>query len=172
MTLMKNRSFSFKKIDARLAAGAFVLMLVILLNSCSNQMIFRENNHISSSGWSVADSIAFSFKIDDTLAPVNIYFNVRNSTDYPYQNLYFFITTLYPGGEYSRDTAECILAGIDGKWLGKGKGKTRDSKFLFRKEVRFRKAGNYTIFVNQAMREDILKGISDVGLIIQKPDNE
>ncbi len=169
---MKNLSFSFTKIKSQITLGAFVLILVVLLNACSNQMIYRENSHISSSGWSMSDSIAFTFKIDDTLVPLNIYFNVRNSTDYSYQNLYFFITTSYPGGEFSRDTAECILAGIDGKWLGKGRGKTRDSKFLFRKEVRFRKAGTYTIFVNQAMREEILKGITDVGIIIEKADNE
>jgi gliding motility-associated lipoprotein GldH len=172
MTILSNCRFSHKKIVACFLTGVMVLILAVSLNSCNNQMIFRENRHINASGWSPSDSLAFTFTIDDTLVPLNLYFNVRNTTDYPYQNLYFFITTLYPGGEYSRDTAECILAGIDGQWLGKGRGETRDSKFLFRKQVRFRKTGEYTLFVNQAMRENILKGISDIGLIIEKPENE
>lgn len=154
-------------------AVVLLLAFVLLLNSCTNNLVHRENRHIPVSGWKPSDSLAFTFTIDDTLKPFNIYFNVRNTTDYSYQNLYFFITTLYPGGEFSRDTAQCILAGIDGKWLGKGKGKTRDSKLLFRKNVRFSRAGQYTLFVNQAMREDLLKGVTDVALIIEQPaENE
>jgi gliding motility-associated lipoprotein GldH len=87
------------------------------------------------------------------------------------QNLYLFITAFYPGDTYSRDTAECILAAPDGKWYGKGMGKHKDSRFLFRKGVVFRKPGNYVIAVNQAMRKENLKGISDVGILIKKQVN-
>ncbi|HNX43588.1 MAG TPA: gliding motility lipoprotein GldH [Bacteroidales bacterium] len=147
-----------------------LIVLAIGFHSCHNNQVYRETRHISSDGWKPADSISFTFQVDDTLTPLNFYFNVRNTTRYSYQNLFFFITTKYPGGAFSRDTAECILAGIDGRWLGKGKGKVRDSKFLFRKEVRFHKTGEYTLIVNQAMREELLKGVSDIGLVIEKPE--
>jgi gliding motility-associated lipoprotein GldH len=163
------------KIINKLKSSGFIfqaivtMSLIIVMNSCNNDIVFRENRHINKSGWNPADSIEFTFRIDDTISPVSLYFNIRNTTGYPYQNLYFFITTKYPDGTFSRDTAECILAANDGRWMGKGKGKTRDSKFLFRKAVRFIKTGEYTLIVNQAMREDVLKGIADVGLLIENP---
>lgn len=159
------RFFSVRSILLLAISAGFVFSLV----SCHNNMIYRENKHINATGWSPADSIYFRFQITDTVTPLDFYFNVRNTTDYTYQNLYFFITTVYPDGAYSRDTAECILAGIDGKWLGKGMWKTRDSKFLFKKQLRLRKAGEYTLIVNQAMREELLRGIADIGLIIEQP---
>lgn len=146
-------------------------VIITFLFSCSSNLVFRENKHIAGEGWQPTDSVTFSFTVSDTLQPVDLFFNIRNTTAYSFQNLYFFITTVYPGGDFSRDTAECILAAPDGKWLGKGSGHTRDSKFLFRKAVRFAKPGNYKLIVNQAMRGDLLKGISDVGLIIEKPNN-
>jgi gliding motility-associated lipoprotein GldH len=133
-------------------------------------VFYVETKHLPADGWKAGDTLFYNFYSSDTIGSYLFYFDIRNTTAYDMQNLYIFITAFYPGNTFSRDTAECILAAPDGKWLGKGIGKHRDSRFLFRKGVRFRKKGDYVIAVNQAMRTETLKGISEVGILIKKQE--
>ena len=152
----------------------FLLILaatVLFSISCNTHVMHSESVHLKNNEWKSTDTLFYTFDSNDTLSLFDFYFEIRNTTDYDMQNLYLFITAYYPGDTYSRDTAECILAAPDGKWLGKGMGKHKDNRFLFRKGVRFRKPGNYIIAVNQAMRKDLLNGISDVGILIKKQEN-
>lgn len=151
-----------------LACIPALAFLMLFASACDRSVFYSELRHLKHDNWKVADTLFYNFSSTDTLASYDVFFEVRNTTDYNMQNVFFFITAYYPGNTYSRDTAECVLAATDGKWLGKGMGKHRDSRFLFRKGVRFRKPGNYTIAVNQAMRMNNLEGISDVGIIIKK----
>jgi gliding motility-associated lipoprotein GldH len=148
--------------------AAFFLLTLFMLASCDRDVFYNQTNHLKGDAWKSGDTLFYTFASTDSLASYDFYFDIRNTTDYDLQNLYMFITAYYPGDTYSRDTAECILAAPDGKWYGKGMGKHKDNRFLFRKGVRFRKAGNYVIAVNQAMRTKELKGISDVGILIRK----
>ncbi|NVO19684.1 MAG: gliding motility lipoprotein GldH [Bacteroidetes bacterium] len=154
-----------RKYSIRFISAASLLFFIV---SCNNSVYYEDIKHINNSKWSSKDTLFFHFTITDTIQPYDFGVSVRNTTSYDYQNLYLFITATYPGGNWSRDTAECILAASDGKWYGKGMGKIKDSQFEFRKGVRFRKSGNYTIAVNQAMRQETLDGISDVGIRIMK----
>jgi gliding motility-associated lipoprotein GldH len=153
----------------RIAASVFVL--VFLAAACDKAVFHNETVRLKNDEWKASDTLFYTFNSQDTLVSYNFYFDVRNTTDYDLQNLYLFITAYYPDNSYSRDTAECILAAPDGKWYGKGMGKHKDNRFLFRKGVRFRKPGNYTIAVNQAMRKETLKGISDIGILIKKQED-
>jgi len=164
----------FKKNNHRnsfLQFAALIVASVIIASGCKNNVFYNETVHLKNNEWKAADTLFYTFESKDTLAAYDFYFDVRNTTDYDMQNLYLFITAFYPGDTFSRDTAECILAAPDGKWYGKGMGKHKDSRFLFRKGVKFRKAGNYVIAVNHAMRKEKLKGISDVGILIKKQVN-
>ncbi|MEI8046731.1 MAG: gliding motility lipoprotein GldH [Bacteroidota bacterium] len=147
---------------------AFLIVVSFIATSCENGVFHNESAHLKNDEWKAGDTLFYTFNSKDTLTSYDFYFEVRNTTDYDMQNLYLFITAYYPDNTFSCDTAECILAAPDGKWYGKGMGKHKDNRFLFRKGVRFRKAGNYIIAVNQAMRKETLKGISDVGILIKK----
>ncbi len=150
---------------------AFLFAIILGVTACNNDVFHSESIHLKDNEWKASDTLFFTFDSKDTLSAFNFYFEIRNTTDYDMQNLYLFITAYYPDNSFSRDTAECILAAPDGKWFGKGMGKHKDNRFLFRKGVHFRKPGNYIIAVNQAMRVDDLKGISDVGILIKKEVN-
>jgi gliding motility-associated lipoprotein GldH len=153
-------------------ASVVVALSVTMLSSCDKGLFFSDTIHLKNNEWKTGDTLFYTFDSKDTLTSYNFYFNIRNTTDYDLQNLYLFITAYYPGNTYSRDTAECLLAAPDGKWYGKGLGKHKDNRFLFRKGVRFRKPGKHIIAVNQAMRIENLKGISDVGIMIRKQEDQ
>jgi gliding motility-associated lipoprotein GldH len=106
--------------------------------------------------------------IKDTLTFNNIYINVRNTTDYSNCNLFLFITATAPSGATKIDTVECYLADDQGKWLGRGFGYIRDNRIPYKRNVRFPQMGNYKFEIKQAMRTDDLKGITSIGIRIEK----
>jgi len=156
----------------RLASGiptarglAAVLALgLFLLVSCGKEAMYDNTKRIPHGVWDKKDAVRFEVPVTDTVNPYRFYLNVRHATTYRYSNVYFFINTVFPDGRKARDTVECILAQPDGKWIGKGISGTRDNQVLLRVGLRFPMKGTYVFEFEQAMREDTLKGINDVGL--------
>ena len=145
-----------------------IVILFLVFTSCDSKRVFEENKPIENRTWKALNKLQFSFSIEDITIPYNIYLNIRNGMEYPYSNLYLFLKTTYPDGKVSRDTLECILADYDGRWLGSGVSSVKFNKFLFQKGVYFREKGAYNFEFEQAMRVNELKGITDVGLRIER----
>lgn len=154
-------------IPARYRIIAMAIGLLILV-SCGQGVLFDDTKRIHGDVWKMEDRIRFEVPVTDTLQGYKFYLNVRHTTDYRYSNLYVFITTVFPGGEFARDTVECILARPDGEWLGKGIAGMRDNQVLLRVGLKFPRKGIYSFEFEQAMREEELEGISDIGLRIEK----
>jgi len=146
----------------------FFLVFLLILFSCDSKRFYEENKTLPEGVWKRNGKVAFEVPVTDTAAAYDLFLNVRNSGDYPYSNLYFFIHTRFPDGRIAHDTVECQLAGYDGKWLGSGIGSVKFNRFLFQKGVFFRIPGKYIFELEQAMRETELKGIRDVGIRIEK----
>lgn len=140
----------------------------IVAISCDRNRYYEENVAITNEKWFYQDAKTFELEMLDTLSPFNFYLNVRNTIDYKYANLYFFIQTDLPNGTKAIDTIECQLANYEGKWLGSGHGKFRDNQFILRKNMQFQQSGKYRFSLRQGMREDSLKGIVDVGIRLEK----
>jgi gliding motility-associated lipoprotein GldH len=156
-------------------SGSCRISLIFLLifslpaiQSCDSKRIFEENRTIDKSVWNSSDKVIFNVTIEDIRTPYNFHFNVRNAGDYPYSNLYLFLKTVFPDGRVARDTIECQLADYDGKWLGSGISDVKFNRFLFKKGVRYPQAGQYIFEIEQAMRVKDLKGITDIGIRLEK----
>ena len=164
-------TLSFKAIQHWRITLFIILILfpaTLLLTGCDKEKFFDESVSIPNDNWPADKEVAFSVNIDDTISPYRFYINVRNSASYRYSNVYFFLTTEFPGGGMSHDTIECTLADKTGKWLGRGTGKYRDNRIFIRENIKFPRIGSYTFKLNQAMREDQLKGISEAGIRLEK----
>ncbi len=148
----------------------YIILLALTTSSisCNRSVVFEKNKNIPEMQWHYEDKVIFEAEINDTINLHNIHVNVRNSVDYKYMNLYMFLDTEFPDGRTVRDTLECILADKHGKWTGKGVGKIRSNSFLMRENVWFQVKGKYTFSFEQAMREEVLEGISDIGIRIER----
>ena len=151
----------------RVEHTGFFILLLLLLSSCGRNHIINESHSVEHP-WKSKQTIDFEFEITDTISPYTFFINVRNNVDYNYSNIYFFINTVFPDGQSSRDTVECILANVRGKWLGKGMGSLKESTHLIRENLKFPVSGLYKMEFEQAMREDELDGIEDIGVKIIK----
>lgn len=161
-----------KAVNKTLSIGKFMLVLLVfaslnLMISCGTDAIYDNNKDVDNS-WSSKEKLTFNVDIKDTISACDIFINIRNTTDYKYSNLYFFLKTIFPNQKISIDTVECFLADSKGKWLGKGYGKYRDQQILFKQNGRFPMSGNYRIEIEQATRDIDLEGIKSIGLRISK----
>jgi gliding motility-associated lipoprotein GldH len=145
-----------------------ILLGFVLLASCNDNNIYRQNKQIDIDGWNKDSTVCFVAPIADTINDFNIYISIRNTNNYPTENLYLFVKTISPQENFIVDTVNLYLADAYGKWLGKKVSRIWDNKFLFRKNVKFANTGEYTFIIQQGMRYDILDGISDVGIQIEQ----
>ena len=136
--------------------------------SCDRSKVFDLYLEVDSHGWQATDTIDFEFEID---SQENIYYNaiisLRHNNDYSYANIFFFVDVEYPNGLHRTDTLQYILAAPDGKWLGSGVGEIKYNLLKF-KENETMQSGLYKYKIVHGMRDDVLIGIEDIGLRIER----
>jgi gliding motility-associated lipoprotein GldH len=148
--------------------SAFLFLLISLfLYSCDSRQVYNDYRKLKKDTWNRYNLQKFDIAVKDTVSLYDFYINIRNTTDYPYSNIYLFFNTKFPDGRKFRDTLELQLADLQGKWLGRGPGKIKDNHFRFKNMVRFPLKGIYSFTIEQAMRVEDLTGITDIGLQVE-----
>lgn len=143
------------------------ILSVILLSACDSDMVYDHYMSTENGMWKWNDVGVFEVEMTDTLALHNIYLQVRHTTDYPMSNLYMFVNVKGPGGQLLRDTVNMILATPEGQWIGKGTGRLRELRLLYRSQTRFNIPGSYTFSIEQAMRKAELP-VTDLGVRVER----
>ena len=146
----------------------YAICLTVLFASCDSNSIYHQYQPIDKSGWHKDTAVDFAVPIIDTESLYNVIIDIRNSNEYPYQNLYLFVYSISPDNKTEGDTLNCILADNQGRWYGQGIGSTSTLSVMYMPAVKFSEQGVYTFRIMQGMREDILEGISDIGLRVEK----
>ncbi len=154
------------------ALYSFFLIAIISLIACDENLVYEQNRDIENAEWERNKKANFNFNISDTATPYNFYLNFRHSGQYPYKNLYLFTRTTSPNGEVALDTAQMLLADNQGKWMGKGIGDLYDYQFRFKELVLFPAKGEYSFEIEQAMRDEVLPYVTDIGIRIEKVSGE
>ncbi|MBO5844823.1 MAG: gliding motility lipoprotein GldH [Bacteroidales bacterium] len=149
----------------------YILLVAFVFFSCNSNVVYDENKEVDSQVWKTTDKLYYEVEITDTLKAYKLAINIRNTVEYPYSNVYFYLNTILPNGKVTKsDTIECYLAYPDGTWKGKGDSKIKDNRFWIAKNVKFNQIGKYTFELRQATIDSTLKGICDVGLHLEYQD--
>lgn len=148
-----------------------ILLVAILFSACNNNVVYDENKEVDQQAWKTIDKLYYEVDITDTIKDYKLAINIRNTIEYPYSNIFFYLNTILPNGKVTKcDTIECYLAYPDGTWKGKGSSKIRDNRFWIAKNIKFEQKGKYTFELRQATIDSTLKGICDVGLHLEYQD--
>ncbi len=145
-----------------------VLLFLFLLSSCNSNVIFTDNAAMQNNIWELTNVPDFIIQIDDTSQLTNIFFTIRNGSDYPFRNLFLFVTVYSPDGKSVTDTLDYYLADEKGNWYGKGVGDIHELNLPYRTNVFFPEKGTYLFYIQHGMRIGDLPGIYDFGLRIEK----
>jgi len=144
------------------------LFFVLLLFSCSDSTVYEKTYMLNDSGWDYKDKLEFKFNVKDSKQNYNLLINLKYKKTYPYSNLYFFVDIIDPLKKLKKDTIEYFMATSSGKWLGESSGEYINQQSAYRYNINFPEAGEYTIVLQHAMRDSLLKKISEVGMELQE----
>ena len=132
-------------------------------------MVYEENIDIEDKTWLANDTLSFSFKVEEKANMYDVYYNVRNTITYPYQNLYVNYTLQNTAGDTIRkDLINMTLFDPKtGKPFGNGLGDIFSHQFRVMSQYQFPDTGVYHFKLNQFMRRDSLPEILSVGVSIK-----
>lgn len=150
----------------------FAIALTVVFYGCVKQDVYLKYHTVTTTGWHKDSLYGFDIQIKDTTPRYNIYVNIRNRGEYPYQNLWLFLSKLEPDSTLSKDSIECYLADDRGKWKGSGIGSVLQISILYQQNVKFPHAGVYKYKIGHGMRDSVLNGINDIGMQVEKVESK
>jgi gliding motility-associated lipoprotein GldH len=144
-------------------------LLIFFMVSCEETGLYEKVVFMPGHEWAYANKPSFSFEIKDTSSSYQVYFLIRHSDAYEYNNIWITLNSQMPGDSVQQYQKFEIPLATSNRWLGSGMDDIYDHRvLLYREPVKFRKPGAYTISIAQDMRVDPLKQVFNVGLRLEK----
>ncbi len=146
----------------------FSVVILMSISACNSDVIFEEDYQIPEHGWAFSEQAAFEFEIEDTTALYRMAVDVDHSTEFPFQNIYLRIHSVFPN-----DTTNVILHSVqlqepNGQWIGGCSGEDCSVRVILSENMYFNQTGKHKISFEQFTRRDSLKGIEKWGLVLEK----
>jgi gliding motility-associated lipoprotein GldH len=142
---------------------------LLLFSGCTDpKAVVDQNAEVINHNWTYLNKFKYPVKIDDEKLSYNLYMNLRVTSDYKYSNLFVLISQTGPDKKTTVKRYELKLANKDGEWLGKGSGNLYSYQKPFLTNYKFPAKGTYTFTIEQNMRDNPLREVSDVGLRVEK----
>ena len=150
--------------------SVFILLFLFAgFFACETINLFEKNVPVPGQAWNSSFKPEISFDITDTTAFYNIYFVIRHTDAYGFNNIWVNATSIAPGDSASiTERFDFSLASQD-RWTGSAMDDIYEHRILLYKQpVKFRRSGIYKVKFEQVMRENPLKHVLNVGLRVEK----
>ncbi len=145
---------------------SYFLLITLLLFSCGNPPVVQTLISNVDEVWWQDSALSVDVSIVDTSAVYRVSFRLRHTSEYPYSNLFLFRDVLSETQTEYQDTVEITLVN-GGSWVGKGIGALKTINLPYHQNgVKFPRPGNYRFVFYHGMRDEPLKGIKDLALVI------
>ncbi|MES2829156.1 MAG: gliding motility lipoprotein GldH [Bacteroidota bacterium] len=144
------------------------LLTVSLFWGCDTNTIVDTNLVMPERNWTYANKTVAVVDVSDSLQAYSIYLKLRHTTDYRYSNIFVLLHISGAGVKKQTKRFEYTLAQPDGQWNGSGSGNLFTYTFPLFTNYKFPKKGKYRFEIEQNMRDNPLKEISDAGIKILK----
>jgi gliding motility-associated lipoprotein GldH len=153
----------------------FIVMLLIIV-SCDKRSVFDDYKSVGNA-WHKDSIVTFELPQLDSKKLYNLFINVRDNDDYPFNNLFLIVSLEQPNKQVKVDTLEYQMTNPDGTLLGDGFSDIKESKLFYKDKENFTQKGVYKIHIKHATRQTgkiegvtSLPGISDVGFRIESTE--
>lgn len=147
----------------------------LLFSACDTNRIYEYNKDFNDRTWKLKDTTVFDFKIKDIGIKYNVYYNVRNTIDYPYARLFVNYSLMDSLGKTL--SKNMVVKDLFDQKTGSphgtsGLGDIYDHQFLLLENFEFNRQGKYLLKLEQFMRQDTLLGVVAVGVRVEKAEIE
>ncbi|ANQ51305.2 gliding motility lipoprotein GldH [Flammeovirga sp. MY04] len=157
------------------------LLVALSFYSCDSKRVDEKYIDFTEGMWPVDSLASFDFDIENPNEDYNLITYIRNTNDYPYQNIYIKYSLIYNGEENNDTIINNTLSDFQlfevksGKPFGEmetslgnsSTGAIYNHPLLLKKDISFPKEGNYSLEIQHYMRQDSLEGIIGVGYRIE-----
>lgn len=160
----------------KIKSSILFILIFFSLISCDKKRVFDEYKSVGES-WHKDSIVSFDLPQLDPKKTYNLYVNVRDNDDYPFNNLFLIVSLEQPNKQIKVDTLEYQMTNPDGTLLGDGFTDIKENKLFYKDKVNFTQKGLYKVHIKHALRQTgkiegvtSLNGISDVGFRIESTD--
>jgi len=144
------------------------LTVGVLFFACNTIDVFEKFESFPKNEWHVSKQPSFSFEVKDSLARYYIYFVIRHTDAYKYNNIWVNISTQSPTGTKQTQLVNLKLADNTKGWLGAGMDDIFDSRIKITNAPVALKACVYNFTIAQAMRDEPLAAVLSAGIRVEK----
>ena len=138
------------------------MLIITLLPACKNKSAYLHFETIPTEGWHQDSVLRYVLTTEDSQGVYDLMFHIRHTPNYPYQNMWLFVTRS-TGEVRQTDTLELYLADGRGAWLGNGRNGLITMAVIYDEQVRLG-GDTMTITIQHGMRDSMLRGVQDVGV--------
>lgn len=154
----------------KMRSKLFIGFLVVFafLSSCDEGVVYYRFHSIKNSNWNqaTADFLIDSLTVDPDKR-YDIVLEIVNNNQYLYQNIWLLVQQNITDTTFVSDTVEITLADSHGKWLGKGSAGLYQLSVPYKASVALDSTRAYLVRIRQVMKDNPIKGIEKVGVLIQ-----
>ena len=145
-------------------------IFAVLFIGCRQEAgLFQKVVSLPKQSWSYTNTPAFQFQIPDSSAAYRVFFIIRHTDAYEYNNIWINFSSRLPGDSIPRNDRFNIPLANEKQWLGTGMDDIFDHRvLLYPQPVKFKTTGEYTIEIRQDMRVDPLPHVMNIGLRLEK----
>jgi len=144
-----------------------VYCLQLVAVSCTTIDLYEKNVTIPKHKWSSSFKPEFSFSITDTTATYQVFFVMRHTEKYTFNNIWINLYSQPPGDTMHKAKYELTLATNEKGWLGTGMDDIYEHRIPLTNPQSL-KARIYKFKVEQIMREDPLEHVLNTGIRVEK----
>jgi gliding motility-associated lipoprotein GldH len=144
----------------------FAFTTLVGVSGCHTNNLIDVNVGMPARNWSYENKVKAVVDIKDANKTYAIYLRLRHTSDYNYSNIYVLFRLKGPGSIKKLTRYEYKLAEADGQWLGSGSGNLFTHDLPLLTNYKFPAPGKYEVSIEQNMRDNPLKEVSDAGLSI------
>ena len=140
------------------------------MSSCTKDAFFVQSFSFKDNCWEQDVKPSFKVKITDTSKIYNFTLSLRTTTDYEFSNCWLYINSKTPQKQKAREPFEIKITKPDGTWIGKKSGTIVENVLIFKKR-KFPKKGDYIFTIEQAVIQEKICEVLDIGLQIEEEVN-
>lgn len=143
----------------------------LILSGCDQSRVYELDHDLHGHFWGAKEIQAFEFAITDSTQLYNIFYRVRNSSDYPYARIFVKYSLVDQANKelQSKLVSNYLFDQKSGVPLGSsGIGDKFDHQFLIIDRKKFNTVGKFKVTLEQFMRTDTLSGVESIGIRVEK----
>ena len=136
--------------------------------SCTTVDLYERTVSLPGHEWKSTNKPEFNFTITDTTVLYQVFFVIRHTEKYNYNNIWVNYYYQPPNDTLHKESREFQLATNEKGWLATGMDDIYEHRIKLAPDAGKLKAGSYKFILENIMREDPLKEVLNVGVRIEK----